>query len=319
MNNKKMVKVTILLIIITMIVFVFVKLNPIVSAIKTPKEELIFINSEYDSEKEYYDYLEEDLNDYQEIVLDENGIIQSLLDVKNDIYTYNMEKITKYGLVMYSAYIDYNDEKKYEIAKMQADYLIDFQDKETGMFYNEYSVGLSYINKDIKSKWGTSAIQGEALSLISRIYTITKEEKYKNSCELALKAFEKETYNGGVISYLDGNVFYDGYNLKEGIYNFSDFMKALIGLNDCYNNLGNEHAKELYNQGVKTLKSCIKYYDKDEYTLIDLTNCDKERRANKVENINHILLLQTINQIEKNEVFGEIIEKWKNLYEEENK
>lgn len=318
-NKKKTISVSILLILITILSFGFVELNPIVSAIKSPKEELLFTISEYSSSEKYYDYVKDDLNNYQEIVADENGIIKSLLDAKEDIYTYNMKKIAKYGLVMYSAYIEYDNEQYYEIAKIQADALIDFQDKETGMFYNDYDVTLKQVNEVVSGKWSTSEIQGEAISLLSRMYIKTEDIKYKNSCELALKAFEKESSEGGLVSYLDKNIFYDGYNLDYGIYNLTSFIKGLIGLNDCYNNLNNEYAKELFDIGVQTLKECIYYYDKDGYTLMDLCNKEKEYKANRNEFLNQTLALKTINDIKKDEKLDNILNKWMSFFKGEQK
>ena len=96
-------------------------------------------------------------------------------------------------------------------------------------------------------------------------------------------------------------------------------MKGLIGLSDCYNNLNNEHAKKLFDVGVQTLRECIHYYDKDGYTLIDFSDSKKEYRANRNEFFNQTLALKIINDIKTDEKLDNILNRWKSLFEGEQK
>ena len=96
-------------------------------------------------------------------------------------------------------------------------------------------------------------------------------------------------------------------------------MESLIGLYDCYKNLDNNYAKELYDIGISTLKKCIQQYDKNGYILRDLSNTKNEIKASKNENVIQILQLHIINQIENDIEFENIINKWKNYLQGGNK
>lgn len=90
--------------------------------------ELLKEQENYNATKQYFNYNETSLKQEDNAKKDDNGIV---LAKYNEEYIYNPVTIAQYGLKQYSNYIESNyDQKYYENAKKQADYLLSIQDKE---------------------------------------------------------------------------------------------------------------------------------------------------------------------------------------------
>ena len=272
--------------------------------------ELIPIQENYTSDKEYYDYQEKHFKYYKKAEYDEKDII--LTEVDNELI-YQPANISYYGLRLYSRYIQKGNAKDYELAKKQADYLVETQNKENGGFYHEYEQDVKGTRITLEEPWISSCTQGEALSFLSRMYSVSKEEKYKEACELALIPFTKKLSENGLCAKFLGYDFYEEFPTENPNYFLGGFLYSLLGLYDCYTIIGNEKAKELYDVGIKTLEICLPYYDYNGISLFNLSFMNNDRNVkvyNQEYHRNYIALLKTLNQKENKEVFKYFVEKW---------
>lgn len=214
--------------------------------------DLIDIVDEYDSTKQWYEF---QIDTHKPVVessrLDDNGIA---LNVRDGTPHYNPVTIAQYGLNTYGFYIVENNEDYLEEAILQAEYLVNMQDKETGDFYYDFDYFAYGTTETLKAPWTSAMAIGNVLSLYSRIYSVTKDEKYIKSGDLALQPLIKTVAEGGLVSEFNGHKFYEEYPTTKGNYTLNGFMFTLIGLYDYYKVTGNELAKELYNEGIETLK-----------------------------------------------------------------
>lgn len=273
--------------------------------------ELDKIQEQYESNKEYYNY-NEIYFDSTNFELDKNGV---LLSSYNGEKIYIPSDIAYYGLMLYSRYIQNGDSSFYIAAKKQADFLINEQNKDTGCIYCRYNTntipGTGY---DMKNVWASATVQGQALSLFSRIYSVSNEEKYKYACELALIPYEKEAVKSGVYADLLGYSFYEEFPTRIPNYTLTGHLYSLIGLYDYNELIGDSKAKELFDKGIETLKFCLPLYDDNGYALYNLGFIKYERNQkyhSAESHCKYIGLLETLNKIEKNEVFEYFINKWK--------
>ena len=274
--------------------------------------DLIDIVDEYDSTKQWYEF---QIDTHKPVVessrLDDNGIA---LNVRDGTPHYNPVTIAQYGLNTYGFYIVENNEDYLEEAILQAEYLVNMQDKETGDFYYDFDYFAYGTTETLKAPWTSAMAIGNVLSLYSRIYSVTKDEKYIKSGDLALQPLIKTVAEGGLVSEFNGHKFYEEYPTTKGNYTLNGFMFTLIGLYDYYKVTGNELAKELYNEGIETLKYMLPYYDSagiSLYHLAHLVYPNQEVYYNRKYHVIHIAQLELLYNIEKEEIFKHYMELWK--------
>ncbi|MFA7074915.1 MAG: D-glucuronyl C5-epimerase family protein, partial [Endomicrobiaceae bacterium] len=266
--------------------------------------DLINVVLQYDPTKQWYEFAEKT---HKEVVknarLDENGIA---LNVREKKAEYNPVTISQYGLNNYGFYILYNDESYLKIAIKQADYLVEMQDKENGNFYYYFDYFVYGTDETLKSPWISAMAIGNILSLYSRIYSVTKDQKYIDSANLALKPLRMEVSEGGLVSYFDGHKFYEEYPTTKGNFTLNGFMFTLIGLYDYVTVTGNAVAKKLYDEGLETLKYVLPYYDSAGISLYHLAHLYYPNQAayyNRKYHVIHIAQLDLFYQIDGSEIF----------------
>jgi len=150
---------------------------------------LIKEQEKYDATKQYFRYWTLSSEEYDDTIKDENGIALKANDNK---YVYNPVIIAQYGLKEYSIYINSGNEENYKMANKQADYLLDIQDKKSGNFYYNYDFKVGGTNETMKAPWTSAMAQGQVISLFSRIYYISKEEKYLQAAKHAMIPLTKK-------------------------------------------------------------------------------------------------------------------------------
>jgi heparosan-N-sulfate-glucuronate 5-epimerase len=120
-----------------------------------------------------------------------------------------------------------------------ADWLLQQQDDKGG-----WPVGVT-LNKD-KSKysqadeltpgWYSGMGQGHAMSVLTRAYASSKEEKYLAAAVKAIDLFELSSSQGGVVArFLDTSyVWYEEYPTRPSSFILNGFMYSLLGLYDLW-------------------------------------------------------------------------------------
>ena len=270
----------------------------------------------YDSTKQYFSYTKQDLQKQDTVLKDDNGIA---LTKYKDESRYNPVTISQYGLKQYSNYIETGDNQYYDKAKIQADYLINVQDKETGKFYYDYDFKVSGTNQTLKAPWSSAMAQGQVISLLVRIYSVSGDKKYIEASKLAMKPLTISVQDGGLKADFFGYDYYEEYPTIPESYTLNGFMFTLIGLYDLYNVTGDTQAQELYNKGIETLEYCLPFYDSTGislYHLAHLTDRNLPLHYSESYHTIHIIQLKTLDQIENNSTFKYYINRWEGYVKE---
>lgn len=223
------------------------------------------------------------------------------------------------GLEQYGNYIETEDKSYYEKAKLQADYLLDVQDKATGDFYYNFDFKVGGTNQTMHAPWTSAMAQGQVISLLSRIYHISNDERYLKAAEMAMKPLTVDVKDGGLRADFFGYTYYEEYPTIPASYTLNGFMFTLIGLHDLYSVTENEKAKKLYDDGIKTLEFCLPFYDSTGISLYHLGHLTDQKLplhySEKYHNI-HIAQLKIINKFENNDVFKYYSERWEGYVKE---
>ena len=269
----------------------------------------------YNAKTEYISY---SANYFEEnpVPTDENGVRQVIVNQNKE---YNPVAIAQYGLNQYGDWINTSQQKYYDSAKIQADYLLETQDKKNGKFYYNFDFQVGGTNQTLKAPWSSAMAQGQAISLLARIYYISKDEKYLEAAKLAMKPLTVDVEDGGLCADFFGYPYYEEYPTVPASYTLNGFMFTLVGLHDLYSITEDKQAKKLYDDGIKTLDYCLPFYDSIGISLYHLGHLtDKNlplHTSEKYHNI-HIRLLRIINKWENNATFMYYADKWEGYVKE---
>lgn len=253
---------------------------------------------ESDNQREEWDFKAS--NTY----LDDQGVIKKF--IKGDNY-YHPVVICQYALLNYTKWINSKSKVFFNKFIRQADWLVENQNKkkvgslEFGVWYYDFD----FPSGGMKAPWVSAMAQGQAISVLSRAYETTKEDRYLKAVDLALNSFEIDISQGGVRYLKDNNVYYEEYpptnptkniltskNIKgQSEQTLNGFIFSLWGLFDFFKLTGSEKAKTLFEEGVITLKRNIKKYDLGYYSAYDQTNF---RPQNLIFKMNYPVELNSI-------------------------
>ena len=165
--------------------------------------------------------------------------------------------------------------------------------------------------------WYSAMGQGQAMSLLARVYLITKEEKYLRAALKATKVFYKTSENHGVRADLFGVPWYEEYPTHPASFVLNGFIYALFGLYDLWKVAGDEKgsdARELYLDGFKSLEVRIPLYDNGYNTFYDLRHITmpgiSPNRARWQYHQVHLEQLHALISIQDSTILKEVLERW---------
>jgi len=173
----------------------------------------------------------------------------------------------------------------------------------------------------LESGWYSAMGQGHALSLLSRAYSITSNNTmYAEACAKAVDTiFDRSGQDHGVRAvFMDKYVWYEEYPTTPSSFVLNGFMYSLLGLYDV-KSIGvamgaGEKAKELYDEGLKSLKAMLNLFDTGSGTMYDLRHItlpgispNLARVDYHVTHINQLLMFATF---EKDPIFETTANRW---------
>jgi len=243
---------------------------------------------------------------------DENGVNRVFRKELND-FSYHPVTIAQYGLLMFDAYVDTKDAGYLKEAQNQADYFVNSIDKKTGLLFYDFDFKVGGTKETLKTPWASAMAQGQACSLLIRLYYFTKDKKYYDTCKLAMKPFQIDVKDGGLKRGFFGYDYYEEYPTIGSNFTLNGFMFALIGLYDVWMVANDETAHKLYKNGFKALVYSLPFYDINGISLYHLGHLFNEGGSphfNTGYHKVHIEQLRVINQWENNNVLDFYIKKW---------
>jgi heparosan-N-sulfate-glucuronate 5-epimerase len=268
------------------------------------------------------DYLKFSQKIYQmeRIKFDEQGVPMVFYYNK---YEYNPVTTAQMALTEYGKYVTTKSEESYRKFIQLADTLVTAQGTDGALRYN-----FAYEAKHLRTKyspgWVSAMAQGQALSVYSRAYYLTKDEKYLNAGKAAFKFLMIPKSRGGVLTNLQTlgkqykpYFFFEEYVTKIDNYTLNGFMFTLLGIYDwskisTVNDYGQKEAGRMFKEGLKSLLVVLPMYDIGGFTAYDLSHITMKQQPHVVAGYHsiHIYQLHALYTITKEQKLRYYAQKW---------
>ncbi len=244
-------------------------------------------------------------------IFDQNGI--PLIKKGNNLL-YNPTSLIQYGLSEYGYYLSSKSKLHFEHSKSVCDWLLDNQDDATGLWYYNFDFFHSPSNTILKKPWASAMSQGEAVSLLTRIYRITHNSKLLVAAEKAFHALSIPVADGGLYAEFCGNAFYEEFPTSQPNLTLNGFMFCLFGLYDLYDLACSPEIKRFLEAGVSSLEKMLPLYDDSlmsSYDLCHFTYGNETKNLSKKYHIIHIKQLFGLNSVMPSAIIKMYADKWK--------
>ncbi len=138
---------------------------------------------------------------------------------------------------------------------------IDIKGGKSWYIYNEYpEYGLTY-------PWISAMAQGEAISVLTRAVLLSKNSRFEELAIESLAPFEYEVKEGGLINYFNSIPVYEEFTTPvKTMAVLNGFIFSLFGVYDLVLLNNNEKAKNIFDNGVDSLKKILPYFDVNYWT-----------------------------------------------------
>ena len=201
-------------------------------------------------------------------------------------------------------------------AKTAADWFVDNQESNGG-FSIKVDRKLSNGALWLKSGWHSAMAQGQAISLLTRMFRHTGHQSYLECAKKALDLFYIDSKDNGIrTKFVDKYIWFEEYPTIPSTYVLNGFIYSLFGLYDLSvtcNDTNCAKAGQLYRDGVQTLQKLLPLFDSGFGSLYDLRHLGLGSAPNRARwdyHSTHINQLLFLNTIENNLVFQTTAKRW---------
>jgi heparosan-N-sulfate-glucuronate 5-epimerase len=118
--------------------------------------------------------------------------------------------------------------------------------------------------------WASAIAQGQAMSLLARMYARTGRRSYLQAARKARRPLTRPVTGGGLVAFLRGRPWYEEYPTQPPSFALNGFMFALLGLHDLNAVDPAPATKTLYERGIESLAASLPLFDAGRASLYHL-------------------------------------------------
>ena len=241
---------------------------------------------------------------------DASGI--PMLDYRGRIgLQYNPIAIAQWGLGNYNLFCRTEELGRKAKFLAAADWLSShLEQNPSGLFVWNHHFDWEY-RTTLRAPWYSGLAQGQGISLLIRAWQATGAGSYFDAARRAFAAFSKPITEGGV-AFTDqrGNLWFEEYIVFPPTHILNGFIWAVWGVYDYFLATADSCAKDLFEQGVRTLLLNLERYDLGFWSLYEQSGTILPMVASPFYHQLHIVQLQVMHRLTGNEVFLRYANRW---------
>ena len=216
-------------------------------------------------------------------------------------------KLAQFGLGHFEHYAADGDQQALSVAHSVGDYFVAAQARANGPHLGGWRHEFSYeFGAALQPPWLSAMSQGQAASLLARVFAATGDARYAEAAELALRPMRISVEAGGVLGTLDGRPFLEEYPTSPQSHVLNGAIFALWGVRDVALMTRDPETEKLHLDLVSALSATCSRFDTGGWSRYDLF---PERPKNVSSSFYHQLHISQLNVLQAlygGSVFGEL-------------
>ena len=259
----------------------------------------------------YLVFDEEELKRSIDFHFDAEGIpiIPTYVDVEPRRLHYYPITIGQYALAIFHTWLRSSREDDRRRFLRLADWFVE-QQAQDGCWYAQTDMPLYRL----RAPWPSAMAQGRGLSVLTRAWQGTSDEKYIASARRALAAFSVPVAQGGITDTYDGRITYEEYPARPAPHVLNGMIFALFGIWDLVRAQPDDaRAAELFERGAATVEALLPRYDTGWWSLYDLYHLEAATPRNPCTahyHDIHVKQLTVMHAITGRRPFGAFARRW---------
>lgn len=240
------------------------------------------------------------------VVLDSDGIPMVLYHEEPH---YNITTISQWALQNWSrSHLEHSPER---LAKFRqaADWLVDHQESDGSWLATfRTSVGGFWVDPP----WRSALWQGQALSVLTRAFHLTGDDRYLTAAQRAVRPFFLTIESGGVAADFAGHDYFEEYPTEPPLFTLNGHLFALIGLFDLAA-AGYPPAAHLFEKGIETAVVALPFHQLESgstYNLVHVALDVPPFQASEAYHRLHVELLDRLCSVTENSVLSSYRDRW---------
>ncbi|MGQ9560695.1 MAG: D-glucuronyl C5-epimerase family protein [Candidatus Oleimicrobiaceae bacterium] len=252
------------------------------------------------------------VENFREYRFDQHGIPQVNYG-RHAGWQYNAITVAQYGLAQLTEWSRSAREEARDRARRAARWLVDTcEEYRPGVAAWVYRFDLPFYGP--KAPWISAMAQGEAISLLLRIWLLEKDDELVWVARRAFAAFCLPVEQGGVLSsFPDGAPVFEEFPTVPAPHVLNGHIFALLGVHDFWRATGDPHAGDLFAQATRGLQDNLARYDVGWWTLYDLH--PTHRLASRMYHRIHVQLIGVLYRLTGESSFRDWEQCWQGYLE----
>ena len=216
---------------------------------------------------------------------------------------YNIAFVCHFALYHHTLYLKFKRSEDIDLFIHVSNWIVHHGEEadEHFLFRNAFSF------EGLSPPWISALGQGRLLSVLTRAYEFSGDERYLTTARKAMKPFVIPVSDGGVRAcFPDGGLAFEEYPLQNPNIVLNGLITSLVGLYDL-GEIGKERrATELFIEGMRSLESNLHRYDLGYWSAYDLTRYVTSENYHRY----HIMQLWALYEMTGREIFKRYSLKW---------
>lgn len=216
----------------------------------------------------------------------------------------------QWGLGCFERYLAGEGDIWLDAARGHADELVESQHPDgpqAGGFLHHRAFKHTF---PLRPPWISAMAQGEAASLLVRIFHETGDERYAETAVRALLPLSVDSVDGGVRATLDGLPFPEEYPTQPPSFVLNGAIFTLWGAHDVGVALGEATARTTFEQGIDMLAKNLHRWDLGYWSRYDLFPHPVVNVASSFYHDLHINQLRAMHSLTRRPEFVQTAERW---------
>jgi heparosan-N-sulfate-glucuronate 5-epimerase len=219
--------------------------------------------------------------------------------------------VAQYGLGCYERWLAGDGETWLDAALRVGRYLLERQESD-GSWLNPLPLGHTF---PLPAPWRCGMAQGEAASVLVRLYLETQQEEFADAALRALAPLSRPTEEGGVRASLDGAPWPEEYPTATPSYVLNGAIFAWWGMRDVAVGLSEPAAQQKFERGVEALATNLHRFDTGAWSLYCLYPHPVAPVASHFYHRLHINQLTAMHALAPHEQIAQTRDRWERYSE----